>query len=80
MEYSDAVPIKTETSLGPIFDAYAVQTEKINKSEINPWFRGSPADMQTSRYLAESGCIPLAGIKGELNKAYTYKVLQVAGM
>jgi hypothetical protein len=36
MEYSDGVLIKTETSVGPIFDAYAVQTEKINKSEINP--------------------------------------------
>jgi len=46
MEYSDGVLIKTETSVSPIFDAYAVQTEKLNKSEINPWFRGSPAEMQ----------------------------------
>jgi len=36
MEYSDGVLIKTETSVSPIFDAYAVQTEKLNKSEINP--------------------------------------------
>jgi hypothetical protein len=62
--------------VGPIFDAYAVETERTNKPEINPWFRSSPAEMQTSRYLVEGGYIPLAGIK-ELNKAYTYKVLQV---
>jgi hypothetical protein len=36
MEYSDGVTIKTETSVGPIFDAYAVETERTNKPEINP--------------------------------------------
>jgi hypothetical protein len=55
--------------VGHTFDAYTVETEKINNPEINPRFRGSPAEI-------ERGCIPLAVIKGELNRAYTYKVLQ----